>query len=276
MPHAFGDDERVAAKGDGDVVVPTRKATALVVVEPELSLQVLVDALGSPALHDEADELLPGDAARHAHEEVVGRLWLALAPLDEKLEGLLLALGHSSGDDATQGEARPELLTGAAAPGAASKAPALVDAQRHVLDARRTALERYPAAAVDRDLVPPGAAGWPGLVQEGLVGERVDDTCRASLPTGDQEGGREPGVRQLPAAGRRRWRCGGRHRTGARAQPEALAQREDGECCGSQGLQRRAPHEPLHRLVGRVGLEGSLEGSQRTQDEGLEREQGSA
>jgi hypothetical protein len=50
MPHAFGDDERVAAKGDGDVVVPARKATALVVVEPELSLQILVDALGSPTL----------------------------------------------------------------------------------------------------------------------------------------------------------------------------------------------------------------------------------
>ena len=37
MPHAFGDDERVAAKGYGDVVVQTRKATALVVVELELS-----------------------------------------------------------------------------------------------------------------------------------------------------------------------------------------------------------------------------------------------
>src|SRR4051794_4158428 len=125
MPHAFGDDERVAAKGYRDVVVPTRKATALVVVDPELSLQVLVDALGSPALHDEADELLPGDAVRHGDEEVVGRLWRALAPLDEKPEGLLLALGHSRGDNATHGEARPEVLTGAAAPGATSKAPAL-------------------------------------------------------------------------------------------------------------------------------------------------------
>jgi hypothetical protein len=74
MPHAFSGDERVAAKGDGDVVVPARKAAALVVVEPELSLQVLVNALGSPALHDEANELLLCRTARHAHEEVVGRL----------------------------------------------------------------------------------------------------------------------------------------------------------------------------------------------------------
>ena len=58
MPHAFGDDERVTAKSYRDVMVPTRKATALVVVEPELSLQILVDTLGSPALHDEANELL--------------------------------------------------------------------------------------------------------------------------------------------------------------------------------------------------------------------------
>ena len=87
MPHAFSDDERVAAKGDGDVVVPTRKATALVVVEPELSLQILVDTLGSPALHDEADELLFCHAALHGDEDIhgvqlpseaPGSLWSAL------------------------------------------------------------------------------------------------------------------------------------------------------------------------------------------------------
>jgi hypothetical protein len=50
-----------------------------------------------------------------------------------------LVLGHSRGDHATQGEARPELLTGAAAPGAASKTPVLVDAQGHPLDTHRLA-----------------------------------------------------------------------------------------------------------------------------------------
>jgi hypothetical protein len=65
-PHAFGDDERVTAKRYRDVMVSTRKATALVVIEPELSLQVLVNTLGSPALHDEANELLmrPGTETR--------------------------------------------------------------------------------------------------------------------------------------------------------------------------------------------------------------------
>ncbi|WP_395854275.1 hypothetical protein [Cystobacter fuscus] len=150
MPHAFGDDERVAAKSHGDVVVPTGKATALVVVEPEFSLQVLIDALGSPALHDEADELLLGRTARYGDEEVVGWLRLALAPLNEKPEGLLLALGHSGGDDATQGKARPEFLTGAAAPGTASKAPTLVDARSHVLDAHRLAV-RAPLVVEEGD-----------------------------------------------------------------------------------------------------------------------------
>nr|WP_157758912.1 hypothetical protein [Cystobacter fuscus] len=97
MPHAFGDDERVAAKGDGDVVVPTREAAALVVVEPELSLQILVDTLGSPALHDEANELLLCHAARHGDKEVVGWIGLFLAPLDEQPEGFLLPLEHRSG-----------------------------------------------------------------------------------------------------------------------------------------------------------------------------------
>ncbi len=36
-PHAFSDDERVAAEGNGDVVVPAGEAPAFEVVEPELS-----------------------------------------------------------------------------------------------------------------------------------------------------------------------------------------------------------------------------------------------
>jgi hypothetical protein len=113
MPHAFGDDERVAAQSHGVMVVPARKAAAFIVVEAEFALQVLVDSLGPPTLHDKADELLLCHPVRQRDEEVVGRLWLAVAPLDEKPERLLLTLRHSGRDNATQGEARPEGLLGA-------------------------------------------------------------------------------------------------------------------------------------------------------------------
>jgi hypothetical protein len=61
-PHTFGNDERVAAESDRDVVVPGREVAAFVVVQAEFALEVLVDALGSPALHHQADELLLGSA----------------------------------------------------------------------------------------------------------------------------------------------------------------------------------------------------------------------
>ena len=58
MPHALGDEERVAAQSDGDVVVPALEAAAFVVVEAEFALQVLVAAFDAPALHGDADEFL--------------------------------------------------------------------------------------------------------------------------------------------------------------------------------------------------------------------------
>ena len=38
MPHTFGDNERVAAEDDGDVVVPAREGAAFEVVEPDSPL----------------------------------------------------------------------------------------------------------------------------------------------------------------------------------------------------------------------------------------------
>lgn len=65
MPHTFSDDERVAAKDDGDVVVPAGESSALIVIETELTLEVLVNAFGAPALHDETYELLRRPAIRN-------------------------------------------------------------------------------------------------------------------------------------------------------------------------------------------------------------------
>ena len=66
MPHAFGDDERVAAEGHRDVVMPTREAPSFEVVETKLALEIFVDALGPPPLHHDADEL----SLRHARGRV--------------------------------------------------------------------------------------------------------------------------------------------------------------------------------------------------------------
>ena len=38
MPHTFGDDERIAAENDRDVVVPSREGTALEVIQPQAPL----------------------------------------------------------------------------------------------------------------------------------------------------------------------------------------------------------------------------------------------
>jgi hypothetical protein len=59
-PHAFGNDEREAAQGDRDMVVPAEESATLEVVEAELVLEVLVDTLGAPPLHDEPNQLFLG------------------------------------------------------------------------------------------------------------------------------------------------------------------------------------------------------------------------
>ena len=64
MPRTFGDDERVAAEDNRDVMMPTWEPSALVVIEAEFTLEVLVDALCAPALHDQPHELLAGHLVR--------------------------------------------------------------------------------------------------------------------------------------------------------------------------------------------------------------------
>src|SRR3990172_13405737 len=102
------------------MMVPTGEAATFVVVEPKLALEVLVDALGAPALHGEADELREGHVVREAGEEVVGGRGLAGAPLDDEPDGGTLgeraALLGARGDAASS-EAGGERLAGAGAPG---------------------------------------------------------------------------------------------------------------------------------------------------------------
>src|SRR5215211_5519838 len=55
-PHAFRNNERVAAEHDGDMVMPAFEAAAFVMVQPEFALEVFIRALGAPALHHQSNE----------------------------------------------------------------------------------------------------------------------------------------------------------------------------------------------------------------------------
>ncbi len=73
-------------------MVPAGEASSFELVEAQLALQVLVDTLGAPSLHDKPDELAPGDVLGQGRDEVVGRLLLAVAPLDEEPLGVALRI----------------------------------------------------------------------------------------------------------------------------------------------------------------------------------------
>ena len=67
---AFSHHEGVAAEHDAYVVVPPAKASTLEVVETELALQVLVRALGAPALSGDAHERVERRVGRQRREVV--------------------------------------------------------------------------------------------------------------------------------------------------------------------------------------------------------------
>src|SRR5580704_3394974 len=90
MPRTFGDDERVAAEDDGDMMVPAGERAALEVVEPELPLELLVRVLGPPALLDGSDDPLLAHAARQRRQGEVRRLRLPRRPLEHQPDGLVL------------------------------------------------------------------------------------------------------------------------------------------------------------------------------------------
>ncbi len=68
--HLLGGHERVAGEDDGDVVVPAGEGAALEVVEPELALEVLVRAFGSPPLLQGRNQLFATDVLGQRRERV--------------------------------------------------------------------------------------------------------------------------------------------------------------------------------------------------------------
>jgi hypothetical protein len=135
MPHTFGDDERIAAQDNRDVVMPTGKASAFEVIEAELALEVFVGTFSSPALHDDFDQLLLVPPCRQRRQEVVGWFGLAIAPLDQEPQRFALGRRRAvivSGHDPHACEAGRQVFFGPLAPSAATKASAGLDLEREI------------------------------------------------------------------------------------------------------------------------------------------------
>ena len=139
MPHTFGNDERVAAKDDRDVMVPAGKAPAFVVVEPEFVFEILIRAFDSPALHHSSYELLLRRSSRQRAEETVRWRVLVVAPFDQQPDRLAL-LDATLGvvvrrDDTAERESRREVLLGTLTPGTSSESTLPIDAVGEVNNA---------------------------------------------------------------------------------------------------------------------------------------------
>src|ERR1700722_509612 len=85
MAKLLSDHEGVTTEREGDVVVPPAQAAAFEVVEPQLTLHVLVEAFRAPALLEDAHHLLGAELSGDRHQREVGGLGLALGPLDNEV-----------------------------------------------------------------------------------------------------------------------------------------------------------------------------------------------
>ena len=166
-PHAFSNDERVAAESHRDVVMPTWKAPPFEVVEPEFAFEILVGALGAPPLHHDADELLLGHPLRKSGQEVIGRLRLILAPLDQQPLGVR-SIGIR--DHTSKCESCTEIPLRPLAPGAAPETATGVDREREVTNADR--LPSWTRLAIDQ-----------GYRRLGLEPDRVSQLERPQSPS---------------------------------------------------------------------------------------------
>lgn len=78
MPQAFAHDERVAAKDDGDVMMPAWEGAAFEVIKAEFAFQLFVRALRAPTFLDDAYDLFLGHPARQRRQPAT----VALDPTD--------------------------------------------------------------------------------------------------------------------------------------------------------------------------------------------------
>lgn len=88
MPHTLGDNERVAAEDDRNVMMPPRERAALIMVQAKLPLQFLISLLGTPALLEDADDLLFAHPAWQRCQREFRRFLFPLWPFNDQPLGL--------------------------------------------------------------------------------------------------------------------------------------------------------------------------------------------
>lgn len=81
---AFGHQETVGCGAQCGMVMKATPASALVVTETEVLLQVLIVTLYAPALIGDANEFVDADVFGQCRQDVLARLFVASRPLDEQ------------------------------------------------------------------------------------------------------------------------------------------------------------------------------------------------
>ena len=117
-PRSFSNEEGEAAERDGDVVVPASETAALEVIQSEFALEILVHALGTPALLDQLHELHEGHALVGGEVEVDGLVFI-VAPFTNEPHPIAATRFTTivcRRDDAQEGEPCGEWTCGPFAP----------------------------------------------------------------------------------------------------------------------------------------------------------------
>ena len=84
MPHTLGNEERVAAQDDRDVMVPPGVRAAFEVIEAELALELFVGSFRAPSFLHGAHDLLLRHPPRQGREDAVRRLRFRMATAARK------------------------------------------------------------------------------------------------------------------------------------------------------------------------------------------------
>src|SRR5438477_13004997 len=83
-PHAFAQNECVAAQDTRHVMVPARVTASFIVVEAKLAFEVFVQSFGAITLFDDSYQSFSRGFARQRSEEELRRFGLVTRPLDEQ------------------------------------------------------------------------------------------------------------------------------------------------------------------------------------------------
>src|SRR6478672_11467238 len=116
---SLANEEAIGRKAQGGVMMKAAPATSFIMVEPEFLLEILVIPFNPPAQFGHVNQIDQGDRRRQGREPVLGRLRVALWPLDQqpllrmRLGPPIIAMGRTHPH---RGEAPAQVTSAALAP----------------------------------------------------------------------------------------------------------------------------------------------------------------